>query len=201
MFTTRKLPTLLVLLLSLEAVIYLWALATTEPEFVFDKCARNSGRVSSLINLMILLMLGHVGFERIRGVASRWDALRVLITLFAVGHVVHLAFVALNFHHHGLVLSMVEQLHGTITFVFLLAAPVALWSVREPKPWWNILLIIHLINVSFFIMKTFYSKITPDRPAYHNQLGIVVTSAAIVYVLYRAARQLRQPTLEAVRPT
>jgi len=62
-------------------------------------------------------------------------------------------------------------------------------------------LIIHLINVSFFIMKTFYSKITPDRPAYHNQLGIVVTSAAIVYMLYRAVRQLRQPTLEAVRPT
>ncbi len=160
----------------------------TRHEFVFDKCARNSGRVSAIINLGLLLMIGYHGFGRILGDEVKKDAFRVLITLFTVNHVIHLSFVLLNFDHHELTLSWVEHMHGVLTFACLLAVPVVLWSVKRPRPWWNVLLLIHLFNVSYFIMKTFYSKIKPDHPAYHNQMGIVITSAALVYVLFRTVR-------------
>ncbi len=182
------LPTLIILVLGLELVIYLWALGTTEPEFVCDKCARNSCRVSSLINLGTLLLIGYNGFVKIYGDEAKRDALRVLITVFAVNHVVHLAFVLWNFDHHHLVFSAAENLHGAVTFACLLSVPIAVWFIKRSRPLWNVLLLIHLFNVSYFIMKTFHSKIKPDHPAYHNQLGIVVTCAALVYVLYRMVR-------------
>lgn len=34
-------------------------------------------------------------------------------------------------------------------------------------------------------METFYSKVKPNKPHYHNQLGIVITVFALIYVLYR----------------
>lgn len=50
---------------SAELLIYLWAVWTTtfdasnffaiKPEFIFDKCARNAGRISSALMLTILL--------------------------------------------------------------------------------------------------------------------------------------------------
>ena len=169
---------------ALELVIYLWAMWTTEPEFVFDKCARNSGRASSLINLSILLIAGYYGFRKIWLDERKRDMFRILITLFAVNHLVHFFYVFQNFRHHSWVFSVPENLHGFITFIFILAVPVFLWLYQRLNTFWFVCITIHLINVSYFIMKTFYSKVQPEHPAYHNQLGIVVTSLAILYIIY-----------------
>ncbi|MBK7383271.1 MAG: hypothetical protein IPP83_16705 [Flavobacteriales bacterium] len=184
-----KLRTLILLLLCLELVIFLWALGTTEPEFVCDKCARNSGRVSSIINLGTLLLIGYYGFGKIYDDEAKKHALRALITMFTVNHVVHLAFVLWNFDHHHMVFSVAENVHGALTFACLLTVPVVIWFINSSKPWWNVLLVIHLFNVGYFIMKTFDSKIKPEHPAYHNQLGIAVTGAALIYVLFRTVRE------------
>lgn len=198
MLTRNKLPLLILVVLSIELIIYLWALGTTRPEFVFDKCARNSGRVSSIINFGLLLIIGFQGFRKIHFDQVLKDAFQVLITLFAVNHVVHLYFILRNFRHHQLELSLVEHLHGVFTFACVLTVPFVLWWFWRSRSWWDLVLVIHLINASYFIMKTFHSKIKPDHPAYHNQFGIVLTSAAIVYVLYRLVREYR-PSLPNVQ--
>jgi hypothetical protein len=186
-----RLPVLIGALLGLELLILLWALGTTKSEFVFDKCARNSGRVSSLINLGLLLIIGWQGFKRIHGDRSVKEAFRTLITLFATNHVVHLYFVLRNFSHHQLALSPGEHVHGVLTFACVFIVPLLIWRFWQHRTGWDLALALHLFNTSYFIMKTFYSKIKPDHPAYHNQLGIWITAAAMMYVLYRLVREYR----------
>lgn len=202
MLTRKKLALLIALILGIEMIIYLWAYFTStfeknnffaiEPEFVFDKCARNSGRISSFLNLAILLMIGFNGFKKIYGDEKKMDALRILMTLFAVNHLVHFFYVFQNFKHHSLELSLLENLHGFITFIFIFLVPFALWFYRKFNRALSLAITIHLFNQSYFIMKTFYSKIKPDKPAYHNQLGILVTCLALLYVIYALYSDYKQ---------
>jgi hypothetical protein len=102
MLTKNKMPLVVAAIICLEIVIYLWALWTStmdqnnffaiEPVFIFDKCARNSGRVSSALNLSILIMIGYYGFNQIHNSAAKWDKIRILITLFAINHLAHFFF-------------------------------------------------------------------------------------------------------------
>jgi hypothetical protein len=117
MLTKNKIPLLIAFICCLEVVIYLWAVCTTEAEFVSDKCARNSGRASSLINLTILLMIGYFGLKKIYLDEKKKDAFRILITLFAINHLVHFFYVFQNFKHHAWVFSVTENMHGFITFI------------------------------------------------------------------------------------
>jgi hypothetical protein len=189
MLKKNTIPLLLAFICCLEGVIYLWAVWTTESEFVFDKCARNSGRASSAINLTILLMIGYYGLKRIYSNDKKKFTFRILITLFAVNHLVHFFFVFQNFKHHAMELSVAENLHGFITFLLILVVPVILWFYNKLNMLFSAGILLHLFNVSYFIMKTFYSKVQPDKPAYHNQFGILVTSLALLYVLFRFLRE------------
>lgn len=85
----------------LEAVIYLWAAWRTEPEFVFDKCARNAGRTSSAIILITLLMVGYYGLKGMYLDDKKKDTFRILITLFAVNHLIHFFYVFMRFKSHS----------------------------------------------------------------------------------------------------
>jgi hypothetical protein len=189
MLTKNKIPLLIAFIFCLEAVIYLWAVWTTEAEFVSDKCARNSGRVSSMINLAILLMIGYYGFKKIYSEEKKKDAFRILITLFAINHSVHFFYVFQNFKHHSMIFSVSENMHGFITFIFILIVPIILWLYNNLNMVFFAAITLHLFNVSYFIMKTFYSKVKPDKPAYHNQLGIIVTTIALLYILFRFYRE------------
>ena len=185
---------MLLFIFCLEAIIYLWALWTTEPEFIFDKCARNSGRVSSLINLSILLMMGYYGSKKICADDRKKGSFRILITLFAVNHLIHFIYVFQNFNSHSLELSIAENLHGFVTFIFILMLPFTMWQYNNLNRAFYLVITVHLFNVSYFIMKTFYSKVKPEKPAYHNQLGMVITSIALLYILYSFFREYRQST-------
>lgn len=202
MLRKSKLPLLVVLIVCLELVIYFWAVWTStlgkdnffaiEPEFIFDKSARNSGRISSFINIAILLMIGLYGFKKIYADEKKKDTFRILITLFAVNHLTHFFFVFQNFKHHSMELSLSENLHGFITFIFILIVPLILWLIHKLNFLFFAAISIHLFNVSYFIVKTFYSKVKPDKPAYHNQLGIAITTLACLYVLYSFFREYLQ---------
>jgi hypothetical protein len=191
MIKKSRLPLLLVLIFILEALIYLWAVLMTEPEFVTDKCARNSGRVSSMLNLAMLLMIGYYGLSNIYNEQRKKDIFLILITLFAVNHLTHFFYIYQNFKHHTMDLNISDNKHGFITFVFVLAIPVLLWTVKNFSALLYFIVVAHLFNVSYFICETFYNKVKPDKPAYHNQFGILVTCLACFYILYRVFLEMK----------
>ncbi len=184
MLNKNKLPLLIIIVMCVELMIYLWAVGTTETSVVFDKCARNSGRVSSFFNVAILGMIGFYGLKNCYTNTTKKDALAVLITLFAVNHLIHFFYVYQNFMHHAHLLIVWDNKHGFVTFIGIVTIPIVVWRVKQLNGLLYFTIIAHLFNVSYFIIKTFHSKIKPEHPAYHNQLGIVVTSAALMYVLY-----------------
>ncbi|MDQ3051577.1 MAG: hypothetical protein M3Q95_11875 [Bacteroidota bacterium] len=185
----NSIPLLIAFILCLELIIYLWAVWTTEADFVFAKSTRNSGRASSAINLIILLMIGYYGLKEIYLDDKKKDTFRILITLFALNHFIHLFFLIQNFKSYALELNLSENKHGFVTFIFILIIPIILWTFKNLNRVLYAGLTLHLFNVSYFIMETLYHKITPDKPSYHSQLGIAVTIFALHYILYRFFRE------------
>jgi len=202
MLTRKRIPLLIAFICCIEILIYLWAVWTStldannffaiQSEFVFDKCARIAGRISSALILITLLMVGYNGLRKIYADDTKRDLFLISITLFTVNHLIHLLFVILRFRSHGESISLNEPLHigGTIhgftTFVFIIITPFILWSYKYLNKLLYSVIIFHLLNISCFIIKTFLGKIKlPDHPAYHNQFGIVVLTAACFYILYR----------------
>ncbi|HSY76347.1 MAG TPA: hypothetical protein VK890_05795, partial [Bacteroidia bacterium] len=131
MLTKKRIPLLIAFIFCLEAVIYLWAVWTTEAEFVFDKCARNAGRASSAIILITLLMVGYYGLKGIYLDDKKKNAFRVLITLFAINHLIHFFYVFMRFKSHSETIDIAENLHGFITFIFILIIPFILLACKN----------------------------------------------------------------------
>lgn len=204
----KKLLLSVSVIIAAEVIVYVWAAWTAslkpdnffaiEPAFIFDKCARNSGRISAAINLLLVLMAGHYGFKKIYREQRKKELFSILITLFAVIHSAHFFFVFQNFRHHTLELSVQENFHGFLTFLGVFAAPVIVWLSAKLNFVIYVCMLFHVLNVSYFIMETFYNKIKADNPAYHNQFGIYVTAAACLYVLYRVHREWRDKPLSSV---
>jgi hypothetical protein len=140
---------------------------------------------------MILLMIGYLGLKQIYLDNTKKDKLRIFITLFAVNHLVHFFYVFQTFKHHTMGLNISENKHGFTTFICILLIPIILWTFKNLNKALYICIILHLFNVSYFIMETFYNKIKPDKPAYHNQFGIAVTTASCIYILYRVFREYK----------
>ena len=202
MLTIKRIPLLIALICCIEVSIYLWAVWTTtfnmsnffaiQPEFVFDKCARIAGRVSSVLILISLIMVGYYGLKKIYADDKKKDSFLILITLFTLNHLIHLLFVILRFKSHGESISIGGPIsvggtiHGVITFSFIVIVPFILWTYKHLNKFLYFLIILHLFNISCFIIKTFLGKVKPpDHPAYHNQFGIVIISSACLYILYR----------------
>lgn len=200
--TKSRLPLLIGFICCIEASIYWWAVWTStfdagnffaiQSEFIFDKCARNSGRISSALILSILLMVGYYGLIEIYADDKKRDSFLILMTLFAFNHLFHLLFVILRFRSHGESfppagpIHIGGTVHGFITFSFIIIIPIILWSYKYLSKLLYAVLILHLFNISCFIIKTFSGKVKPpDHPAYHNQFGVIMIAAACVYILYR----------------
>lgn len=195
MLTKKRIPVLVIGIILMELMIYLWAFWTTtlsknnffamDAAYFFDKCARNSGRVSAAIILFTLLMIGYYGLKKIYQDPAKKTTLHILITLFTVNHLIHFLFLFLRFKSHNLELTVTTNKHGFITFIAIIIAPIILWSAKNLNYALYIAIVVHLFNVSYFMNKTFLSKIKPEQPAYHNQLGIFLLTAACIYIVYR----------------
>jgi hypothetical protein len=209
MLTKKRMPLLIALICCIEISIYLWAVWTStldksnflgiEPEFIFDKCARLAGRVSSLLILITLLMVGYNGLKRIYSDERKKESFLILITLFTCNHLIHLVFVILRFRSHGESISLNGPvniggtLHGVITFASIIIIPFILWNYKYLTNLLYFIIILYLLNISSFIVKTFLGKVKPpDHPAYHNQLGIALITAACIYILYRVYQEKKQ---------
>src|SRR5688572_309892 len=202
MLTKKRISLLIALIGGVEVSIYLWAVWTStldssnyfaiQSEFVFDKSARLAGRISSVLILFTLLMVSYYGLKKIYADDQKRDSFLILMTLFAFNHVIHLLFVILRFRSHGESITFAGPIdiggpvHGFITFSFIVILPFILWRYKYLNKLLYSVIILHLLNISCFIIKTFLGKVKlPDHPAYHNQFGIVVITAACVYMLYR----------------
>ena len=184
----RSLNFTLFALIFIEAVIVTWAYFTTDPEFFFDKCARNSGRLSSLILVFLLVYIGKNRLSKIYNVSDLLPTFKTYFILFSINHLIHLLFVGLNFMNHEIELDIVENLHGALTFVGIVVLPFIVFRKSNLDNWFYVVLVIHLLNLSYFVCQTFYSKITDEHPAYHNQLGILVICAGVLYLLHSIYR-------------
>ncbi len=191
MLTKSRIPLLIALICCLEAVVYLLATYTTEESnLIFEKCTRNSGRISAGLNLIILLMVGYNGLKTIYKDDKKRDSFRILITLFAVNHLIHFFFLYQNFQTKPLVFEFSDHVHGFLTFIFILLLPIILWTFRNLNWLLYFGIIFHLINSSYFIMETFYIRIKPDRPSYFHQVGIFIIIIALLYIVYRVIREM-----------
>lgn len=189
MLTKNRIPLFILSIFCLEVLIYFWAVWTTEVDFVFAKCARNSGRASAGINLIILLMIGYYGLKEIYLDDKKKNTLWILVTLYACNHFIHLFYVLQNFKSYTMELHISDNKHGFVTFIFILIIPIILWTFKNLSKVLYVGLTLHLFNVSYFIMETLYHKITPEKPSYHSQFGIAVTSIALFHILYRIFRE------------
>jgi hypothetical protein len=211
MLTKTRLPLFVALIFCLELLIYFWSYWTStfdegnyfamHAEFIFDKSARLAGRVSSLLILLILCMVGYFGLKNIYANSEKRTSFLVLTTLFSFNHIIHLLFVLLRFQSHGESISFSEQIsiggtiHGVITFACIIIIPFILWKNQVLNKYIYSMTILHLLNLSSFIVKTFLSKINlPDHPAYHNQFGAALITAACLYILFRVFMENR-PTI------
>lgn len=195
MLTKKRIPLLIAFICCVEVFIYLWAVWTTtfpkgnffaiEPEFVFNKCARIAARISSVLILIPLLMVGYYGLKQIYADDKKKVSFLILITLFTLNHLIHFLFIILNFKSHAMILSISDNLHGFITFIFITLIPFILWTNKHLTRLLYFTILLHLLNISYFIIKTFWGKVKPEHPAYHNQFGVVVMTAACLYILYR----------------
>ncbi len=202
MFTKKKLPLLILLVCFAEIAVYLWSLWTSTfergnffgitPPFIFDKCARISGRVSSALFLLLLITVGYFGLKKIYSTEKLKEKFIVLITIFSFNHLIHLLFVFLRFNTHSKTIHLDGFMpfggitHGFISFAFIVIVPIILWRFKIFNTVIYSLIIFHLLNVSSFIIKTFYDKINlPKNPAYHNQFGILAISLACVLIIYK----------------
>ncbi len=208
MLLKKRMSLLISLICCLEVSIYLWAVWTStldksnffgiEPEFIFDKCARLAGRVSSVIILITLLMVGFNGLKKIYRDEKKKESFLILITLFTCNHLIHLLFIILRFRSHGESISLNGPiniggtLHGVITFATIIIIPFILWNYKYLNKLLYFVIILYLLNISSFIVKTFLGKVKPpDHPAYHNQLGIVLITASCIYILYSVYQECK----------
>jgi membrane-associated HD superfamily phosphohydrolase len=212
MLTKEKLPPLVAAICVVELLIYCWSVWTStfdrsnffgiEPAFIFDKCARIAGRISSVIFLVNLLMVGYYGLKKIYGDEKLKDSFLILLTLFSINHLIHLLFVLLRFNSHnesilfGGPISIGGAVHGVLTFALIIIVPILLWKFKQLNNYLYLITIVHLLNSSSFIIKTFLGKIKPPvDPAYHNQLGVVVLTAACLFILFRVYVENRRNTV------
>ena len=186
-----KLPILISLIVILNLLIYFWAYFTIQPsETIFAECARNSGRTSAAINLILLLMLGYYGLKTIYRDKFKMKAYQILIILFTVNHLIHLLFVFQNFKLQEMELNVSENIHGFLTFICLILIPIIIFSYKNLSKVLYSLTLIHFFNITYFISISFYARYKPEDDAYLHRIGILVMITAMLYILYRVIIEL-----------
>ena len=191
MLKNYRIPLLILCIGCLEGATYLWAVWTTEEvHFIFAKCARNSGRASAALNLIVLVIVGYYGLKKIYKEGNKKDVFRILLTLFAVNHLIHFFYIYQNFKSQEKVLDLSANMHGIITFGFVLLVPIVLWSFRNLNKVLYFGVIVHLFNTTYFMIETFYTKIKFDSPAYLHQIEIAIMISLLLYILYRVFREM-----------
>lgn len=186
-----RLPLFIAAIILLNVLIYYVALWLEPIDRLYPECARNSGRTSAAINLILLIMVGYYGLKNIYSNTKIKQRFQLLITLFSVNHFIHLFFVSRNFETAGTAeLRMVDNIHGAIIFASLILVPIIVLSVKKLNLILYVLLIAHLFNVTYFMIMTFHSRYKPGvDESYLHRIGNLIMILACIYVLYGAFKE------------
>jgi len=125
------------------------------------------------------------GLKQIYLEKTKLDTFLILITLFTVNHLAHFFYLRQNFKQRSKVLKISENKHGFITSVSVMLFPAILLFYENLTMLLYSYIILHLFNVSYIIIDIFNNKVKQGKKAYHNKFGIIVTSVACMYVVYR----------------
>ncbi len=176
----------------LEFVVFLWANISVEySDYVFEKCARNSGKASALINIILLSQLVHYGLKGLFQKRERKVQFDLLVFAFALNHLIHFSFILGNFNSKHLELIPAEHVHGVLSFGLILFAPVILGLSKILSGRIYFLILLYIVNSSLFIIKTFVSLISPERYAYFHQFAILVIINLLIGLIYRVYTENR----------
>lgn len=190
MLRKSQLPLLIFLAFLLNGIIFWRAYLTIEDyNLVFAECARNSGRTSAVINLLVLFMLGYFGLKAIYKEESKKNTFRILMSLFTINHLIHFFFVFQNFRIQSIDWDIPDDLHPFFTFISLILMPILLWAFKNLNKWLYFGIIIHLFNLTYLMIKLFYGRVKPIDPAYTHRVGVVIMISALLFVLVRVFRE------------
>lgn len=186
----------ILIILSLEVLIYIWAAWTAtlqngnyfaiSHKLIFEKCARNSGRISAILNLVILLLLGYYGLKQIYSEKEYFDIFFNLITIFTINHLIHFFYISQNFKRKSLKIKLSEEKRGVFTYICITLFPIFIWYFNNLNTVVYICIILHLLNVSHVFVLALNTKIrVKSRITIHNRIGIIATIVAWIFVVYR----------------
>lgn len=192
MILTKRLNLFIIVgcLTLLNIAIYFRAFATIEPiKMAFAECARNSGRTSALLNLLLIFMLGHYGFKAIYKKTELKNAFYNLAALLAVNHLIHFIFLYNSIQTLQQNFNPANNKRGIFLFVCITIYPVVYNFIKKLNPIFYVLTLLHFINLTYFMCETFYSRYKPVDPAYLHRLGVLVMIATLIYILYRVYKE------------
>lgn len=187
----------ILIIFCLEVLIYGWSAFTAtlnkgnyfaiSHQLIFEKCARNSGRVSAILNLLIVLMLGYFGLKRIYSEQANFDIFLNLITILTINHLIHFFYISRNFKRKSLKINFSAEKRGIITYICITLFPIFIWYFKNLNVMLYISIILHLLNVSYVFVLALKTKIKYNsKITIHNRIGIIATIAAWIFVVYRA---------------
>jgi hypothetical protein len=186
MLTKLKPQLFISLIVVLNIGIYFTAELTESADRIFAECARNSGRTAAAINLILLFLIGHYGLKSIYMNRTKLKLFKLLITLFAVNHLIHFFFVYQNFNWQKMELNIYDNLHGFLTFLSLIVLPIAVYKLNRLSKTFYYLLLVYFFNVTYFIGISFYGRYKPGiDEAYLHRIGILIMIFALFYVIFR----------------
>ena len=187
---------LYILILALELIIYVWAVWTASlkndnyfaisNKQIFEKCARNSGRVSAILNVIILVYVGYWGLEPIYRSRIQFDTFLTIVNILTINHLIHFFYISRNFKRQSLKIKFKQEKRGIFTYICITAFPLFVWYFTELNIEVYLFIVLHLYNASYVFAMALYSKITVNaKITIHNKLGMIVTTAAWIFMMYR----------------
>jgi hypothetical protein len=186
----------ILIIFCLEVLIYAWSACTAtlkkgnyfaiSSQLIFEKCARNSGRVSAILNLTIILMLGYFGLKQIYSDKANHDIFLNLVTLLTINHLIHFFYISQNFKRKSLKIKLAQEKRGIFTYICITLFPIFIWYFKNLNALLYICIMLHLLNVSYVFILALKTKIKyKSKITIHNRFGIIITIAAWILVVYR----------------
>ena len=140
---------------------------------VFRYAARYSGRLSLLV---FIITFGVFAFNRNK--SSGDTVVRGWAILFAVLHVIHLWFVALNIHLNEIVMVPFKLAGGALAYAMIVVYPFVLHRVRSGWPH-----LVYFYYVGLVMAVTLLARVQGHfegaEPGVEHVVGLVVLGSAI----------------------
>lgn len=188
------------LLLAFELFIYVWAAFTAtlnknnyfaiNKRQIFEKSARNSGRFSALLNVVLLVFVGFWGPQQIFHNEKLFDSFQFLANIITINHLIHFFYISRNFKRQSLKIKFKQEKRGIFTYICITAFPLFIWYFNQLNAAVYIFIILHFYNVSYVFVMALYSKVTVNaKITIHNKMGMAVTTAAWLYMMIGLFRE------------